>query len=203
MINILFDFDGTLFNTDKAHENAYNHVFYENKIKPSHTYEEIKGIKTVDIFRRYVDEEKSQQLAKKKTETYLNSLDKIESFVDFNLLKQCKDRGNRLFIVSGGSRISIHSLLELHKISDLFDGIVTAGDYTKSKPDPEPFLKCISNYKITGDIVGIEDSFAGITSLKKANITAIGVHNRAIKDSSDYFYRTINLFIKNYILHEK
>lgn len=203
MINILFDFDGTLFNTDEAHENAYNHVFHENKIKPSHTYEEIKGIKTVEIFRRYVDEEKSHQLAKKKTETYLNSLDKIESFVDFNLLKQCKDLGNRLFIVSGGSRISIHSLLKLHKIIELFDGIITAGDYSQSKPDPEPFLTCISKYKISGDIVGVEDSMAGITSLKKANIKAVGVHNILIRDYSDYYYESINLFINNYILHEK
>ncbi|MEX2410641.1 MAG: HAD family phosphatase [Candidatus Paceibacterota bacterium] len=203
MINILFDFDGTLFNTDEAHENAYKRVFLENNIKPSHTYEEIKGIKTVDIFRRYADEEKSYDLARKKTETYLNSLDQIEAFVDFNLLKQCKNQGNRLFIVSGGSRISIHSLLELHNIFDLFDGIITAGDYMKSKPDPEPFQTCISRFNISGNVVGVEDSVAGITSLKKAHITAIGVHNNAIKDISDYFYQTINMFIQNYILHEK
>tara|TARA_R100001143_G_C3360967_1_gene135585 strand:- start:2231 stop:2842 length:612 start_codon:yes stop_codon:yes gene_type:complete len=203
MINILFDFDGTLFNTDKAHEDAYNHVFLKNDITPSHTYEDIKGIKTVDIFKRYVDDEISHILAKNKTESYLDSLGNIEPFVDFNLLKQCKELGHRLFIVSGGSRISIHSLLKLHTIFDLFDGIITAGDYAKSKPDPEPFLTCISTYNISGDIVGVEDSMAGIISLKKANITAIGVHNNAIKDSSDYFYKTINMFIKNHILHEK
>lgn len=203
MTNILFDFDGTLFNTDDAHEKAYNLVFIENDIEPLHTYEEIKGIKTVDIFGRFVDEETSLQLAKIKTETYLNSLDQIEAFVDFDLLKLCINRGHRLFIVSGGSRISIQSLLELHNILHLFDGIITAGDYTRSKPDPDPFLTCISTFKISGNIVGVEDSIAGITSLKRANITAIGVHNNAIKNSSDYFYKTINLFIKNYILHEK
>lgn len=203
MINILFDFDGTLFNTDDAHEKAYNRVFLENNIDTSHTYEEIKGMKTIDIFGRYVDEERSQQLAKYKTENYLSSLDRIESFVDFDLLKLCKDRGHRLFIVSGGSRISIHSLLELHNIVDLFDGIITAGDYTNSKPDPDPFLTCISNYKISGNIVGVEDSIAGITSLKKAHITAIGVHNNAVKNLSDSFYKSINLFLKNYILNEK
>lgn len=203
MINILFDFDGTLFNTDEAHENAYTHVFIENKINPSHTYEDIKGIKTVDVFKRYVDDEASSRLAKKKTETYLNSLDKIESFVDFNLLKECKDRGHRLFIVSGGSMISIHSLLKLHAIDDLFDGIITAENYTKSKPDPEPFITCISMYNLSGEMVGVEDSMAGITSLKNAGITSIGVHNYAIIEASDYFYKTINLFLNDYILNEK
>lgn len=203
MINILFDFDGTLFNTDEAHESAYNVVFIENNIQPIHTYEEIKGMKTSDIFGRYVDGELALQLAKNKTETYLGSLDKIEPFVDFGLLNLCKKRGHRLFIVSGGSHVSIHSLLKLHNIEKLFDGIVTAGDYTKSKPDPDPFLTCISRWSISGNIVGVEDSMAGITSLKRAQITAIGVHNEVIKNACDHFYRTINLFIENYILNEK
>ena len=202
MLNILLDFDGTLFDTDKAHERAFKFIFQLHDLGEFGSYEEIKGIRSKDVFTRYVDNDLAARLARKKTEYYLENVEKVESLVDFSLLKSCKEKNNRLFIVSGGSKISIYTLLKIHNLLPLFDGIVTSDEYNQSKPHPEPFLKCIEKFHIEGEVVGVEDSMAGIQSLKSANILAVGVHNERIRDISDIYYRNINLFIKNYILNE-
>jgi len=202
MLNILFDFDGTLFDTDKAHEAAFRYMFETYNLGEFGSYEQIKGIRTKDVFSKYVERQRAVKLASKKTRYYLENIKKINALVRFDLLREAKKAGNRLFIVSGGSKKSIYSLLELHKLVSLFDGVVTSNDYNRSKPDPEPFLYCLEKYNINGNIVGVEDSAAGVESLKNANIYAVGIHNDLIRDSADLFYSDINDFIKNYVLIE-
>ena len=202
MLNILFDFDGTLFDTDKAHERAFRYMFKTYNLGEFGSYEQIKGIRTKDVFSKYVERQRAVKLAGKKTRYYLENVEKINALVRFELLCEAKRAGNRLFIVSGGSKKSIYSLLELHQLVALFDGVVTSNDYKRSKPDPEPFLHCLEKYSIKGDTVGVEDSAAGIESLKKANIFAVGTHNELIRDSADRFYSDINDFLEKYILNE-
>src|ERR1700748_659396 len=43
-------------------------------------------------------------------------------------------------VVSGSTRESVTASLKALKILDRFETLVCAGDYTRSKPDPEPFL---------------------------------------------------------------
>lgn len=202
MGNLIFDFDGTLFDTDVAHEKAYQKVFKDNNLGDFGSYEEIKGIRTLDIFENYTDKKTAFKLAKNKTETYLNSIHEIKSLIDLTLLEDCKSLGYRLFIVSGGSKQSIFSLLNLHNARSFFDGIVTSGDYSESKPSPESYNLCKEKYKIDGPVIGVEDSRAGIESLKRASIFAVGVHNEKIRLISDLYYSNINHFLKEYILHE-
>ena len=51
------------------------------------------------------------------------------------------ERGRIPFaVVSGSTRDSVVASLTALKLLDRFDTLVCAGDYKKSKPDPEPFL---------------------------------------------------------------
>lgn len=178
MYNLLFDFDGTLFDTDSAHELAFQKTFATFSLGQCPPYESLKGIKTKDVFANYsYDEAMVKKLASFKSQTYQADLNSIKALVDFNLIRQLKSVGHRIFIVTGGSRLSIDLLLNMHQIAGFFDGIIAANDYTKSKPDPEPFLTCISKFNISGIMYGIEDSMQGIESLKNAGIFAVGVHN--------------------------
>ncbi len=203
MGNILFDFDGTLFDTDTAHEKAYQKVFRIHDLGELESYEEIKGVRTIDVFERYTDKETAVMFAGMKTAEYLNSIGEIKSLVDWSLMEECKQLGYRLFIVSGGSNKSVFSLLDLHNARHLFDGIVTSGDYNESKPSPESFLFCMRKYRIDGKLIGVEDSEAGIESLKRASVFAVGVHNEKIRLAADLYYSDINIFLKEYILHEQ
>jgi HAD superfamily hydrolase (TIGR01549 family) len=200
MSSLLFDFDGTLFDTEAGHEAAYIKTFAEFQLGPCPSYETLKGIKTVDVFARYQhDFLDTQKLAQYKSQSYQSNLAEVKTLVDLDLLRQLKAKGFDLFIVTGGSRKSIDALLDLHQIRDLFVGIVCAEDYGASKPDPEPFLHCVRTHNIVGEVQGIEDSIQGIQSLKAAKIRAVGVHNPAIKSMADVYYASINTYLTELI----
>ena len=200
MYNLLFDFDGTLFDTDSAHELAFQMTFSTFNLGECAPYESLKGIKTKDVFANYSDDEAMvKKLASFKSQTYQADLNAIKALVDFDLIRHLKSIGNRVFIVTGGSRLSIDLLLNVHQIAGFFDGIIAADDYKKSKPDPEPFLTCISKFNISGTMHGIEDSIQGIESLKNAGILAVGVHNPLIAKKSDLYFPEINEYLKSLI----
>jgi beta-phosphoglucomutase len=197
MYNLLFDFDGTLFDTDSAHELAFQKTFSTFNLGECPPYESLKGIKTKDVFANYSDDEVMvKKLASFKSQTYQADLNAIKALVDFDLIRHLKSVGNRVFIVTGGSRLSIDLLLNVHQIAGFFDGIIAANDYKKSKPDPEPFLTCIEKFNISGLVHGIEDSIQGIESLKNAGIFAVGVHNPLIAKKSDLYFPEIDEYLK-------
>lgn len=197
MFNLLFDFDGTLFDTDSAHELAFQKTFSTFDLGECPPYESLKGMKTADVFAIYTNNnEELKKLASFKSRTYQADLPSIKTLVDFNLIRHVKSEGNRVFIVTGGSKLSIDLLLNINQVASLFDGIIAAEDYKNSKPDPEPFLTCISKYNISGLIYGIEDSLQGIESLKNAGILAIGVHNIQIAQKSDLYFPKIDEYLK-------
>jgi HAD superfamily hydrolase (TIGR01509 family) len=200
MCSLLFDFDGTLFDTEAGHEAAYLKTFQEFNLGECPPYESLKGIKTMEVFARYQSVfQDTHKLAQYKSASYQTNLDQVKTLVDFNLLAQLIQKDFKLYIVTGGSRKSIDALLDLHQVRDLFQGIVTAEDYGASKPDPEPFLHGIRTYDIQGEVQGIEDSIQGIQSLKAAQVRAVGVHNPAIESISDVYYPSINTFLTELI----
>lgn len=200
MFNLLYDFDGTLFDTDLAHSNAFKATFETFHLGHCPDYETIKGIKTVDVIAKYTpDTDKINAISAYKSAFYQNHLSFIKPFVNFKLLDLIKKNGHQQFIVSGGRRKSIEQLIQLHGIGHLFDGIIAAEDYQASKPNPEAFLLCISKYHLTGLIYGLEDSKQGIESVKRAGIKAIGVHNVQIKEMANQYYDDINVFLRSLI----
>jgi hypothetical protein len=200
MYSILFDFDGTIFDTDKAHSDAFIKTFKKFNLGVCPNYESIKGKKTIDVIKNYIsDYELVIEITKYKSILYQTNLSKVNNLVDFELLKQLKIKGFKLFIVSGGSRNSINKLLNINNIEIYFNGIITAEDYTLSKPSSESYLTCIEKYNIFGNIIGIEDSLQGVQSLNNAGIFCIGVHNPLIKNHVNLFYLDINDFLRRLI----
>ena len=197
MYNILFDFDGTIFDTDKSHNEAFIQTFKKYDLGKCPNYETIKGKKTIDVIKNYIsNHDYALKIAEYKSISYQSNLSKVKNLVDFKLLFQLKKIGCKLFIVSGGSRNSIEILLKINNIKQCFNGIITAEDYTISKPSPESFLVCIEKYNIIGNIIGIEDSLQGVQSLNNAGILCIGVHNPLIKIHVESFYLDINDYLQ-------
>ncbi len=62
--------------------------------------------------------------------------------------------------------------LEVLGLLDRFDTMVCAGDYKKSKPDPEPFLMAAERLGIApADCLVFEDTELGIESAKAAGMS--------------------------------
>lgn len=199
MRTLLLDFDGTLFDTDSAHERAFRAVFENVQMVKMPSYEQIKGMKTIDVFKKYFEADEAALLAVEKGRKYMEWIVSVQPIVDLSLLKRCAQSEISLYIVSGGRRASITALLDIYGVSELFKGIVSSEDYCESKPSPDSFLTCMNRFGITGNVIGVEDSAAGIESLKRAKIRAVGVNNPEIREISPLFYNSINQFLEDYL----
>jgi HAD superfamily hydrolase (TIGR01509 family) len=79
-------------------------------------------------------------------------------------------------VVSGSTRESVVKSLEATKLMDKFQTMVCAGDYVKSKPDPEPFLLAASRLGVRPEACLVfEDAEIGIRSATAAGMAHVKV----------------------------
>ncbi|MBZ5665477.1 MAG: HAD family phosphatase [Acidobacteriia bacterium] len=79
-------------------------------------------------------------------------------------------------VVSGSTRESVTASLNSLKLLDRFDTLVCAGDYQRSKPDPEPFLVAASRLGIAPEeCLVFEDTDKGIEAATAAGMSFVKV----------------------------
>jgi HAD superfamily hydrolase (TIGR01509 family) len=79
-------------------------------------------------------------------------------------------------VVSGSTRESVVKSLEAVGLLDKFDTLVCAGDYAKSKPDPEPFLLAASRLGVAAAACLVfEDTDMGIQAATAAGMASVKV----------------------------
>jgi HAD superfamily hydrolase (TIGR01509 family) len=79
-------------------------------------------------------------------------------------------------VVSGSTNESVTASLTTLGILDRFDTLVCAGDYTKGKPDPEPFLLAAERLGIAPDrCLVFEDTQMGIDAATAAGMSSVKV----------------------------
>src|ERR1700726_553742 len=79
-------------------------------------------------------------------------------------------------VVSGSARDSVTASLEALKLLDRFDTLVCAGDYARSKPDPEPFLIAAERLgKAPADCLVFEDTDMGIQAATAAGMASVKI----------------------------
>ena len=79
-------------------------------------------------------------------------------------------------VVSGSTRESVVKSLEAVGLLDKFETLVCAGDYAKSKPDPEPFLLAASRLAVApAACLVFEDTDMGIQAATAAGMASVKV----------------------------
>ena len=79
-------------------------------------------------------------------------------------------------VVSGSTRESVTASLAMLKLLDRFDSLVCAGDYRKSKPDPEAFLLAAANLGVAPkSCLVFEDTDMGIQAATAAGMASVKV----------------------------
>jgi HAD superfamily hydrolase (TIGR01509 family) len=110
-------------------------------------------------------------VAERKEDLYYEMLPQLEAVPE--VLEHIKaSYGTIPFaVVSGSTRESVTRSLEVLGILDKFDVLVCAGEYTNSKPHPEPFLTAAKQLGIAPeDCLVFEDTDMGIQSAKSAGM---------------------------------
>lgn len=148
----IFDLDGVIVFTDKFHYQAWKkmadelEIYFDEEIN-----NRLRGVSRMDsleiILERYEGEplsaEKKEELAAQKNDTYRELL-KTMTPADVTdevreTLAEIRRRGYKISL--GSSSKNAKFILERVGLSDAFDAISDGTNITKSKPDPEVFLK--------------------------------------------------------------
>ena len=128
-------------------------------------------------------------LAEKKNRIYRKLLENMtsEDVTDDvrKTLKALRDRGYKIAL--GSSSKNAKFILEKTELTDLFDAIADGTVITRSKPDPEVFLKAADFLKIPPEnCLVVEDAEAGIQAAKAGNMQAAAIGDAVKLGMADY-----------------
>ena len=102
-----------------------------------------------------------------------------------NFLKESRELGIKIALGSASKNASL--ILEKTGILGLFDAIIDGNHVSKSKPDPEVFLKGAEALEVENDTcVVFEDAFAGVQASKAAGMAAVGIGSVEVLNNADF-----------------
>ena len=173
---IIFDLDGVLLSTDQYHYAAWKELADELEIpfceKDNLAF---RGVSRMDcmellLLKRkdlLLTEEEKIAYATKKNERYRSLLENITpAFVSREVretLRVLRERGYRLAV--GSSSKNSKFILEKTDLTQCFHAIVDGNDISRSKPDPEVFLKAAEALGALPERCAvIEDAEAGLSA---------------------------------------
>lgn len=172
----LFDCDGTIANSMPLHYKAWKHILDQHNCPfPEEQFYAWGGrpireiLATLNILHGLdmpIDE-----IAVTKEKHYYSVISELEAVPE--VLEHIHEAHGRVpfAVVSGSTRESVVRSLETLGLLDRFDTLVCAGDYTRSKPDPEPFLLAAERLGIApADCLVFEDTDMGVDAAKAAGM---------------------------------
>jgi HAD superfamily hydrolase (TIGR01509 family) len=181
----LFDLDGTLVDSSMAHARAFVETLQPGHpdLAQSFNYPLYAGRPTRDVFLALGlrAEPELSELTLRKQQLYRDAIERGDIIVFAgvrSLLAQLHQNGRRLFLVTGASRASTERILEVAKLTKVFEGIIAAEDISGGKPSPEPYLHALTTFGLEkSDCLAIEDAESGIRSAQAAGLEAVLIHN--------------------------
>ena len=195
---IIFDLDGVIVFTDHYHYLAWKKIADEMGIYFDETINNrLRGVSRMEsleiILENYhgapLSDEEKVALAEKKNNFYRELLqemspDSVTPEVRYTL-QTLHDRGYKLSI--GSSSKNTKTILERVQLKAAFDAISDGTNITRSKPDPEVFLKAAQFLGLEPkDCAVIEDAFAGIDAACAAGMTSVGIGDASGYDRATY-----------------
>ena len=193
----IFDLDGVLVFTDKFHYIAWKRladrigVYFDEDIN-----NRLRGVSRMESLEIILEGsnkefslEEKEAFANEKNDIYRKLLSKMTpadaSDKVRNTLKELRAKGHRLAV--GSSSKNAKYILDQVELTDYFDAISDGTNISKSKPDPEVFLKAAEVLgEDCGNCMVVEDAKAGIEAAKSAGMLAIGIGEASHFDKTDY-----------------
>ena len=176
---LLFDFDGTLLNTNDLIIQSFMHVLEERfpgQYSPKDCLK-FMGPSLKQTFSVLTPGEEDEMIAKYRAWNEPHHDEVVTEFPDVvSTLEQLKSMGIKLAIVSTKRNAMIDRGLKILGASHLFEVIVGTDDVQHVKPDPEPVLLALERLGIEKDYaIMIGDNSHDIEAGHRAGVRAAGV----------------------------
>ena len=173
----LFDLDGVIMDTESQYSIFWNAIGKEY-LGIDDFGRVIKGQTLFQIFGSHFNGMAKEQ------EEIVRKLDEYEAGMSYDyipgadeFMKQLKASGVPMAIVTSSNEQKMKNVRKAHpELWELADAVLTSEHFTKSKPDPECFLK---GMEVLGgqpsETYVFEDSLHGINAGRAAGATVIGL----------------------------
>jgi beta-phosphoglucomutase len=179
---LLFDLDGTLFDSTQANVVAYTKAFADAGVTFDEAkYRKLFGLRfdeMVDAIAPDTNKEKRATIKSRKAVHYKENMQLITANDGLLALLKSVRATHKIALVTTASRANVESLLTFfHYSANLFDTIITGEDVTNGKPDPECYTIAMQRLNVSADQCCIfEDSEVGIKAALGAGARVIQVH---------------------------
>jgi HAD superfamily hydrolase (TIGR01509 family) len=175
----LFDCDGTIADSMPIHYLAWKRALAEwNCEFPEELFYAWGGVSVPEVIGRLNTAHGLTMpvaaVAERKEEFYYQDLRQLKPVAE--VLEHIEDQQGRIpfAVVSGSSRESVEASLTTLKLLDRFDTLVCAGDYAKSKPDPECFLLAAQRLGVQPEACLVfEDAELGVQAATAAGMASV------------------------------
>jgi beta-phosphoglucomutase family hydrolase len=182
---VIFDMDGVIAETERAHIDAEKQTMLKYGIKITeeelHKYTGTTAKSMfMDLIKKYELDTTFDRIFNEKEKILFKLLNEdvtpTKGVID--LLHRLREVGIKLGLASSSHKRLVEFVLKKLKITDLFDSIVSAEDAAKSKPDPEIFLLSAHMLKVDPtECCVVEDSRLGVEAAKTAKMKCLGFQN--------------------------
>ncbi len=194
----IFDLDGVLVHTDMFHYEAWKKIadgidtYFDQDI--NNRLRGVSRLKSLEIILEHYkgpefSYDEKEKLASRKNEIYRDLLNEmVPAMVNpevLNTLEDLKGRGYKLAI--GSSSQNAKFILERVGLFQMFDAISDGTNITRSKPDPEVFMKAAEYLGVMPEeCVVVEDAIVGIDAAIAANMISVAIGNATYHQSKNY-----------------
>ena len=177
----LFDCDGTIADSMPLHYIAWKKALAEwNCEFDEKLFYTWGGMPIVEIVST-LNKERGlnmpvEQVALRKESLYFELLPQLQAVPEVLEHIEAKHGLIPFAVVSGSALDSVTASLSTLNLLDRFDTLVCAGDYKKSKPDPEAFLLAATRLKVAPEsCLVFEDTDMGIQAATSAGMASVKV----------------------------
>lgn len=199
---IIFDLDGVLIHTDELHYRAWKQIAdkigvpFDRKINDG-----LRGVSRMESLEIILNgggekfsETEKQILAEEKNTIYRNYLSRLTekdvSAETFALLEDLRKMNLKLAV--GSSSKNARFILEQVGLLRLFDAVSDGNNISKSKPDPEVFLKAAEYLCLSPkECLVVEDAVSGIEAAKAGGFRSAGIGDAKTADA-DYHLENLS-----------
>lgn len=205
---IIFDLDGVICFTDEYHYRAWKTMADEMKIPFDRTINNrLRGVSRMEsleiILEKYegpeLSAEQKAKLAEKKNDLYRLSLHQMSpSDLPGDVLETLnalRDMGLKLAI--GSSSKNTPFILERIGLKGFFDAVSDGNNITRSKPDPEVFVKAAEMLGIPAErCLVVEDAVSGAEAGHGGGMKVACLGDAAEKGAGDWNMKSIRELTK-------
>ncbi|MED9903964.1 MAG: beta-phosphoglucomutase [Lachnospiraceae bacterium] len=204
---VIFDLDGVICSTDRFHYMAWKqianklHIRFDEQI--NHRLRGVSRMESLEIIlEQYggtLNIEEKQRLADEKNTIYrelLAQMSKKDLAVEVkHTLDGLRKMGIKLAI--GSSSKNAGYILERLGLEHFFDAVSDGNNISRSKPDPEVFLKAAEFLKVSPEkCLVVEDAEAGIRAAAAGGFESAGIGMAAGCEDATYSLQTFQDLLK-------